>query len=285
MDYQKIRAIVTMIISFSGVALNSLGIYVLIKTKQFALSKQMIVLKNIAVVDIINSLMWVWKEASTLIGKKYSATHQQILNVIFRGTVCVWFLLFYTLNIDRFIGVNFPLKHRALASKRVYILVIVIIWSCGGFSSLISYFFDADILDCKHQYYIWLAMDAIFLGIFVATYTTTYWQVSRPKVGNGRRRPNNKLALMITYMLVAILLTNVLPDLGFIIMCQLSKCEWEREVVGFLLKIILLVDPLIYILTIPDAKKIIKERFCRMAQCLPISNRQAACNRVEIKRV
>ena len=244
--------ITCVIIDFIAVLLNAFGFCILMTT-DFRQSNPMIFIKNLSIVNLILALAWLFIDTFGLLGI-FTAFTLTLFRIL-RGTAATWFFLMFSLTLDRFFGINFPIQYKVTLKRKHYRLLATVLWITGIIIAIILQFQPhlSVIYDIT-----FLALDGIFLILFTVTYSTAYYRlkIRRPmKNQSNGDRDNSKIVRMITIMLLAFLLFEVIPQMVIV------DLENKEISLNFLYRCNVIFHPIIYVLMNPKARNTLSN-FC-----------------------
>ena len=245
--------ILSLTISTIAMFLNVLGFCILMKT-DFQKSNQMTMIKNLSIVDAMLSMLWIVIDISFFTGMEM--VFFDIVYVTVHGISFTWLLIIVFLTIDRFFGVNFPLKYRANVNYKHYRILAAALWITGVIIAILLYLLPNFIRICDYMY---LALDGAFLLLFIATYSSIYYRLKRGGPNSSKNtgsRDNQKLLRMVTVMLTAFLFFEAIPEISF---SALVSFSYEKPDIAEILILLSfrfnnLLNPIIYVMLNPKAR-------------------------------
>ena len=262
------------ILTFAIVA-NVSALY-LLKSLREKRSIQMMYLMSLSFVDIILACCWIIRD---LITGGISSGVYHIMWCVFMGFYVIWYTMMYSLTIDRFIGINFPIKYKLFLRKKYVLIVIISCWSCGISLAVITAVTDPAKAHRAFIRYVYTAVDLTFLALFIATYTSIFIRIARRQEGSNRQQQNQKFLLVTSALLVAFLLFETVPSiLQTFLLHKNAKFESIRSL---FYTINLLCDPVLYVLLQPRIRAIAHEKFVDVRMRSRCSKRKNA--EIELK--
>ena len=265
-DYLQIASICLIVIS---AVFNIIGIYTLTKISRVE-TNQIIILKSLSVADVFLSFGWYnWEPDNA-----FQTTEPKIAWRIFwsvrTGIYLAWYATMYMLMLDRFIGSNFPFRHRVLLSKRNIRTGVVVAWVFGLSNSAGYSLAAVKRIHDVYAKFIWGALDGVYVLFFMVTYSSIFFIALRKR---RNPEPDQELKFMrvTTVIFVSFMIFEVIPNLARVVLMQLDiVSEISQRIISFSFALNLLADPLIYIFLQPRARKLLKKQLCH---CFKRSNR------------
>ena len=240
-------------VSTIAMFLNVFGFCILMKT-DFEKSNQITIIKNLSIMDATFSILWIVVDISILIDEETAFFY--IVYITARGMSITWLLIMIFLTVDRFFGVNFPLKYRANVNYKHYRILAVALWIIGVINVFLLYLLPNSLGIFG---YIYLALDGAFLLLFVVTYSTVYCRLKKGGPSNNQNtgsRDNQKLLRMVTVMLTAFLFFEAVPEIAF--SAVVYSIHKRSKVVDILILLFFrfnnLLNPIIYVMLNPKAR-------------------------------
>ena len=163
------------------------------------------------------------------------------------GIYFVWYMMILLLTADRFLGCNFPLKHKLFVRKTFILGAIGIFWSVGLVLAIIGSVFGSGSLRTTVRKYGWPTLDILFLFLFAVTYGSIFYVLVRRRFSlqtNGSSDQNQFIST-VTVLLVCFLALEAIPSLVNAFVKPLPDAY--EDVLLVLYKVNLICDPLIYI--------------------------------------
>ena len=240
-----------------SVIFNAVGIYVLLKT-DFRNSNQILIIKNLSISDIVCSVAWLVLDTTVLYLNNNDEDIKDRLWIAVSTLYITWVLFIFLLNIDRFIGINFPFRYKIILTKKTILRAIASIWFLGTVNSILCVIFVSEAM-VKNILLIWLALDGIFMILFVTTYTTICLRVTKTKLKRNRvsqKNDNHKLFWMVFCMLAAFVLLEIVPNIATILIYHFQRDQLHMlsMYLSICYRANLLVDPIIYVFLQPRAR-------------------------------
>ena len=176
-----------------------------------------------------------------------------------------WYAMIYMLTIDRFLGCNFPLKHRVWVRMRNIKIAVVSMWMVGILSGISMCLLEDNQLYKIFNKLVWLILDGTFLTLFLITYSTIYYNVSRTGVQRNIQTDQNKFFGMITAILLCFMIFEVVPlTTNFIFFMATNwGTNTLRSIIVMCYNVNIVADPLIYIFLQPQARNLVFYRFSK----------------------
>ena len=243
--------IATRVINSLALIVNILGIYML-KASRLGNSVQAQIIMNVSCCDILISA------ATFIVMTLHSYGHtlgtSKVAQVVWAhrmGVYHTWFIMFYWIATDRFLGCNLPLRYRAIVTIQKCKSVVGISWMIAAILWLVFSVLDTMKMRASyHRYYLWVIGDAIYLFFFIVTYVSVLYRKKQSTQKFHEASPragNQQFFASTTAILLAFLLLETIPTLGSAIMERLEPQEFLQHIFELCWNTNLLVDPLIYI--------------------------------------
>lgn len=260
-------AITANILQCSSICFNSLGIY-LLKKKDPVWTRNGMILANLSIAEIINAILLLG--ISVLIRIKQE---NKLMNEAFQGlrdlTVFMnmkWYFAMYVMIIDRYLACKYPLRHRALVTKRRIFILCVSLWLFVTFAWIIVKVSIGVALTFKTYSSIWFTLDGIFMLLSLITYGTIFHRMIKSKQlqmqsNNSLQQsnyPNRATGNKTFYRVVGLV---VLTFCAFVITPHLILLLASRNVGTTMYSVGFLVDPIIYIFMRRDLRSELKKLF------------------------
>ena len=240
-------------ISTIALFLNVFGICILMRS-DFQKSSQMTLINNLSIVGVIFSILWIVADISIFIDE--ISVYFFIVFITARGISTTWLLTMIFLTVDRFFGVNFPLKYRANVNYKHYRKLAVALWITGVITAILLYFLPNFIRICDYMY---LALDGAFLLLFIATYSSIYYRLKRGGPNSNQKtgsRDNQKLIKMVTIMLTSFLIFEAIPEIAFspVVSSSYKRSDAIDILILLFFRLHNLLSPIIYVMLNPKAR-------------------------------
>ena len=258
-----VTKILSLLILASSMFFNSVGIYLLNKTKNFG-PGQIIIIINLSASELFIAVGYIIQDAFTLKGNDYTIyfnkTFAHIVWGMRSGFYTVWYLVMFTLTIDRFLACNFPLKHRKVATRPKIRTTMMIVWAVGLTNGVIlstnfHLFYNA------YTKFVWLALDAVLLLIITVTYLTIFIRRFQGRRSSVFKNMNNtalqsrrltmhqQFVKVVGLIVVTFVLFEVAPTTAFLILFKMTSngSEVALSIILLCYNLVILSDPLIYI--------------------------------------
>eukprot|EP00794_Sanderia_malayensis_P005138 gene5138-5786_t len=269
-----LRIVVVTVLATSIFA-NSLGIYLLRKVYQKR-SNQDFMLITLSATEIVVAISWIAAQIADVSGGAKPTITWAILISLRWGAYWVWYAIIYLLTIDRFLGCNFPFRHRELSRKGDKRVVIAIIWCFGIASAVICSVLDTKHIEQLYNEYIWGIVDCVYLTLFAVTYVSIFFKLRNGhgthcnnETTNSHQKQKHFLKIvsliLVTFVVCEVISTIIRQSL---LLAKVSKDVTQSKflIVTFSLcySIHLLADPLIYIYLQPRARTLLKSILSRL---------------------
>ena len=156
-------------------------------------------------------------------------------------------MMMILLTLDRFVGCNFPLKHKIFVRKKVILSAIGSSWAIGLSLGIIGSVAGSRSLRPSVRTYGWPTLDIMFLLSFVVTYGSIFCVLARRRftITANRNSDQSQFILTVTALLVCFLALEAIPSL--VSAFTNSHSETFEKALLTIYKANLLFDPLIYI--------------------------------------
>ena len=233
-------------ILFFVILFNTSGIFCLILANKQGACNQMMILISLSSCNILLSILWVGDMLFS---------HFDALETIFyyrwwpflAGIYVVWYMMMILLTLDRFVGCNFPLKHKIFVRKKVILSAIGSSWAIGLSLGIIGSVAGSRSLRPSVRTYGWPTLDIMFLLSFVVTYGSIFCVLARRRftITANRNSDQSQFILTVTALLVCFLALEAIPSL--VSAFTKSHSETFEKALLTIYKANLLFDPLIYI--------------------------------------
>ena len=227
---------------------NGLGLYLLTSLRDKRTPQAMILI-SLSFDDILLAISWI-------VSQPVRIDTQDLIRSISLGLYVVWFSMIYMLTIDRFIGVNFPIKHKVFVTKKVVGIIIASCWICGSLLSVIACVTEPLTVNNAFRNYGYIALDLSFLVFFVVTYASILFRLAKrraQKSQSSRANKNHKFFATVSAILVAFLMFETIPTVLESLLTEKKK-EPLENIRALLYTINLLCDPIIYVFLQPPVR-------------------------------
>ena len=171
--------VLSIVVVVSAILFNAVGIYML-KAAKIGKSNQISIIISLSIADILNCIGFLAQLSVDMSG--HQALHSTPGLVIWMIRAVVyhpWYATFFLLTFDRLLACNFPFKYRSIFGRNTMRNVIIAIWTVTLIPGPIYCFFDMAKIRVFYDVYVWAALDAIFVLLFVATYGSIYYRKKR----------------------------------------------------------------------------------------------------------
>eukprot|EP00794_Sanderia_malayensis_P019127 gene19127-21044_t len=254
---------------------NSLGIYLLRKVYQKR-SNQDFILITLSATEIVIAITWIAAQIADVSGGAKPTVTWAILLSLRWGVYWVWYAIIYLLTIDRFLGCNFPFRHRELSRKGDKRVLIAIFLCIGIANAVICIVLDTTHIEQLYSEYIWGILDGVYLTLFAVTYVSIFFKLKKRhgthrnnETTNSNQKQQHFLKI-VSLILVTYVVCEVIPTIirQSLLLAKASKDITQSKylTVTFSLcySIHLLADPLIYIFLQPRARTLLKSILSRL---------------------
>ena len=255
--------ILTMVIIF-----NASGTYFLKLTNRNGSCNQMMILISLSACNIILSIFWLGDVVITHFDAKETMFYYRWWPFL-GGSYIVWYLMILILTIDRFIGCNFPIKHKIFVRKRLILGTIIICWLFGLTLAVIGSLVGGTKLRPTITFYLWPTLDTLFMLLFVVTYGSIFCVLLRRrfKAHISHQNPDqSQFIVTVTALLFCFLALEAIPSI--ILVFLESPSTTFVKVQSTIYKINLLCDPLIYIFLQKKVRDVARDKLRRLAKIL-----------------
>ena len=203
--------------------------------------------------------------------------HKQIFNFFMYWLMTTSCISIVSISIDRFLMIAYPIKHRILIKCRLMILWLAGIWIVSSLPSLVVLYGDDDKIYVSQLY----TFNVIIVMVSAGMYSLTYYQmkkqsknISLQNSSEGReqeiRMRKEKRFLSTIVIISCIAFFSLVPTMASFIFLHINLAH--TELVFELLVIFLwlfyvnfAINPLIYILRLPNYRKSFSLLYCRRA--------------------
>eukprot|EP00112_Aurelia_sp_Birch-Aquarium-sp1_P017636 Seg4107.2 transcript_id=Seg4107.2/GoldUCD/mRNA.D3Y31 product="hypothetical protein" protein_id=Seg4107.2/GoldUCD/D3Y31 len=263
-DSEQIVRIASMTVSALAVIFNAIGLYTLSQIN-FRNSNQIIIIKSLSITDIIIAIGWISGDVLNIYGHKSGSIPWNINWSLRAGVYLTWYAMIYMLTMDRFLGCNFPLQHRVWVRMRNIKIAVITMWMIGVISGISMCLLEDNQLYTTFNKLVWLLLDGTFLTLFLITYSTIYYNVSKTGVQRNIQTDQNKFFRMITAILLCFVIFEIVPlTTNFIFF---MATNWGtttlRSIIVICYNVNMVADPLIYIFLQPQARHLVFYRFSK----------------------
>ena len=258
MGKKNILSLFSGIINVLSIIANAFGIRWLVRFRK-PYSNQIKIIGNISLADIFISVISLSMTITDF------ATSQKFVDLylhlyLVRSSIYIaWFLMFYLLMFDRFLGSCFPLWYRGNAPPNWARNSLCVCWTVFVFA-LVLCLTAPQQLGSVIRRYVWLVLDILFIILFAVLYSAIYCvkRRSNARTGRGVRSMNNKRFFGVTSaMLVAFMLLEALPSslTSVLFMNGFTEAILYERYFEITWSLNILADPLIYIFMQPKARR------------------------------
>eukprot|EP00112_Aurelia_sp_Birch-Aquarium-sp1_P013210 Seg2798.1 transcript_id=Seg2798.1/GoldUCD/mRNA.D3Y31 product="hypothetical protein" protein_id=Seg2798.1/GoldUCD/D3Y31 len=256
--------IATYIVSATAVIVNIIGIC-LLKISGVKKTIQIMIIMSLSAADLTLALAWLGEETISNVTNSRSGRVYEVWWSLKGGFYLVWYSMIYLLTMDRFMGCNFPIKHKVYVKKKYVRITIIVCWVVGVLIGVISCPFHAIAVRIVYRTYIWIILDITFLTLLTVTYISIFVYLARRRI-NGTQNvmaDNQRFLKTVTALLVAFLLFETIPSLRNVICKQYDP--W-RKIRDFLYTMNLVCDPFIYVFLQPEVRKFALSKVCALCR-------------------
>ena len=251
--------IASVLISCAAILANIVGIFLLRKIRSPE-SNQVFLLLHLSSADIIITV-------SILIVRlgDYIALGQleNIISALRVAIYITWYLIMYAITLDRFFGINFPLRYRQQQGIR---LAVKLVWVFGGLSGIVDYVIQYIYPETTYALYLWNTLDVAYIVIMAITYASIFFKMYRSN--NNQENPaqrnttsnQHQFFKVITMILMAFVFLELIPSTVYTVAGHVYSDAVEcitYAVVRPLFLLNLLADPLIYVFFQPRVKQLL----------------------------
>ena len=246
-------------ILFLVIFFNACGVFCLMTLNKDGICNQVMILISHSTCNILLAIFW--------IGDMLFA-HMNAVKTIWyyrwwpflASIYLVWYLMIFLLTVDRFIGCNFPIRHKIFIRKRFILAAIGVCWSIGLTLAVIGSFVGSESLRPTVRKYGWPTLDILFLFLFVLTYGSIFFVIARRRfnVQTSRTSHQSQFILTVTALLTSFLMLEAIPSLVNAFLKR-PHVTFEKILLT-LYKVNLLCDPLIYIFLQRKVRNIAKTK-------------------------
>lgn len=254
------------ITSTISIFLNCFGIFLL--RKYYNKEKnQDFILMTLSSVEIFIAVIWILSTVLQFYHMYDGGSLAWKVVYSFRtGTYLIWYAIIYMLTLDRFLGCNFPLRHRELTLKTDMRITMVIVWVSGVILSIVFCVVDTSKVYLVFLRYIWIIIDSLYLLLFIITYTSIFCKIRRSRASNVQRNSKNgqqQFIKIITSLIVAFVILETNPTIIRMSFRYAKQRHMDivEAVMTMLYTIHLSVDPLIYIFLKPKSMQCVRKWF------------------------
>lgn len=233
-------------ILFFVILLNTSGIFCLILTNKSRVCNQMMILVSLSSCNITLSILWTGDMLFAHYKAKETIFYHRWWPFI-AGIYFVWYMMILLLTADRFLGCNFPLKHRLFIRKTFILGAIGVCWSIGLALAIIGSVFGSGLLRPTIRKYGWPTLDILFLLFFAVTYGSILCVLARRRssLQTTRSSDQSQFISTVTVLLVCFVALEAVPSLVNAFVKPLPDAF--ESILLIIYKVNLICDPLIYI--------------------------------------
>ena len=244
--------VLSIVVVVSAILFNAVGIYIL-KAARIGKSNQIRIIISLSVADILNCVGFLAQLSVDMSG--HQALHSTPGLVIWMIRAVIyhpWYATFFLLTIDRFLACNFPFKYRSTFGRNTMRNIIVVMWTVTLIPGPIYCFFNMEKIRVFYDVYVWVALDAIFVLLFVVTYGSLYYLKKRSNLQIRHRDTgddNHRFFLVTTVILVGFIFFAIIPDFTMSLLISYAERTSIIAQPGFELwwNVNMLIDPFIYV--------------------------------------
>ena len=214
--YAEISTLLKHVILVFVVSFNASGVYLLRLAFRNSNNNQILILISLSVCNVTLAIFWTGDTIIT----HYNVTDTRIY---FRwwsflaGVYLVWYTMILLLTADRFIGCNFPIKHKLFVRRSIFLWAILICWFFGLTFAVIGCVLGSRYFRPWAKSYLWPTLDVLFLLMFVVTYASIFVVLARRRFGLQLAHYSNQTQFIVTVtaILVSFLCLEAVPTLVF----------------------------------------------------------------------
>ena len=286
--YTQIAAKIQIPITLTGIMANVLLIVAHIKDplKKFKTTSSPFIL-NIAVIDLITSIVNLMISVTILTSYDlYEKTGQnEGTEIAMDAFMAISFPSFFSLSIERFCSVVFPLWHRVRMTTRVCRYWLCTIWLIHIILALnLTHLSNHNVQKLFFQFYMGIFFSLTLL-IYLGTYVSlknqrrkvlTEGNISEAAARSIRIRLENEKNFLITIAIVCFILafTYVPSFVGMLLLhlgnhvSSLNRSEIKILAALYMLGLVLLtinfaINPFVYVWRLPKHRKTFKKLYCK----------------------
>lgn len=273
-DGKKVAVVCNTIIIITAIIANTFGLCWIIKFRKLC-SNQTKIIFSISLADVIISSFTL---SMIVHGLTASSGFYDSLNLylwLTRSALYIsWFLMFYLLMLDRFLGSCFPFWYKSNSSPDFIRNSLVALWLTP---CLLAPILCA--ITPKHQRdvfnkFVWMVFDVAFLSLFTVLYTAIFFIKRQSNARAGRRTQavkSTRFFRVTSAMLIAFLLLETFPSAGtsILYLMDAERADSYSLYCELIWSLNMLADPIIYIFMQPNALKDLRAFFggyCRVNQ-------------------
>ena len=246
--------------SLIALILNIIGIY-LLKAAGLGSTIQIKLIIKISICDILLSTGTLVAITMHILGYTlHESKAAQVIWALGAGVYNLWFILFYFLTLDRFLGCNFPFKYRNVITPRIFKLLFVTVWGLSTILAVIIAIIDTMKVREFYNKFMWLIYDCIFLFLFITTYASVFYRKRQSMKIPGRRRSsgfgNQRFIALTGVMLLAFLVFETIPTIGSsaLAMVSIKTRDFFQFIFEHFWTMNVVVDPIIYVFLLPTVR-------------------------------
>ena len=246
--------------SLLALILNIIGIY-LLKASGLGSTIQIKLIIKISTCDILISTGTLVAITMHILGYTlHESKAAQVTWALGAGVYNLWFILFYFLTLDRFLGCNFPFKYRNVITPRIFKLIFLPVWGLSTILAVIVAITDTMKVREFYNKYMWLIYDCIFLFLFLTTYVSVFYRKRQSMKIPGRRRSsgfgNQRFLALTGVMLLAFLVFETIPTIGSsaLAMVSIKTRDFFQFIFELFWTMNFVVDPIIYVFLLPTVR-------------------------------
>lgn len=261
--------VLTMLASSTAILSNAVGIY-LLKMICNRDSIQNFILIAISATDIGTGIGWLSENIAALLGYRRPHLAWAIIWSLRSGIYLVWYGMLFALTLDRFVGVNFPFRHRQMNLERNIRWTVICAWLFGCLNGIAYCILDTYRVYDIYNKYIWISLDALYLFTFTITYSSIFFKMFNARNQNvrGNQTLNQQRFVKITTMIfLTVIFLEVIPNIGNIIAIRTLDLEGytlNNKLILLIYNFNLIADPLIYIFMQPRVRGLLYEQLGRL---------------------
>lgn len=255
-----------------AIFLNCFGIFLLRKYYNKEKSQDFILI-TLSTVEILIGINWI---VSTVLGlydmlDSVTWTWKVVFSSRF-GIYLIWYAIMYMLTLDRFLGCNFPLKHRELEMKADVRIIMVVVWIIGFVLIVVFCVVDTQKVYWFLLEYVWIANDSLYLLLFAITYSSIFCKLRHSRAcivqqdqkdGLQLKHGQQQFLKIITSLIGTFVVLETIPTIIRMALWYANKQQDTVEAVTTMLYTVhISVDPLIYIFLKPKPLEYVHELLC-----------------------
>ena len=228
-------------------------------------TNQMIIIMNLSIVDILLALIW-FSNAILSIADPSLANNDRTDGISWRvraGVYLTWYATIFLITFDRFLGCNFPIKHKVFIRTKVIYMCLATSWTITMLFVVITCLINTESLQHHFDLYIWVTIDSCFVILFIATYASIFLYLKRKRgAGSTTNNDVDKFMYTVAALTMAFFCFEIVPTL--LKPFHMKGSATYEEVRSILYTMNLLFDPVLYVFLQPQVRKHAFALFHRM---------------------